>query len=78
MHMLNSERFYACSVDHMYTLDAVDARILLARDSAQEASLIELGNRLGLSRNTVHARLKRLRQTSALDSPEAQLGQASQ
>ena len=77
MHMLNSERFYACSVDHMYTLDAVDARILLARDSAQEASLIELGNRLGLSRNTVHARLKRLRQTSALGSPSATLSPSS-
>lgn len=77
MQMLIAEEISACSVDHMYTLDAVDARILLARDSAQDAPLIELSNRLGLSRNTVHARLKRLRQTAALGSPSATLSPSS-
>lgn len=55
----------------MYTLDATDARVLLERDSAPDASLIELGHRLGLSRNTVHARLKRLREQEALRPPSA-------
>jgi len=61
----------------MYNLDAVDARILLARDNSHDASLIELGNRLGLSRNTIHARLKRLREAHALGSPSAALSPAS-
>lgn len=61
----------------MYSVDAIDARILLARDSSQDASLIELGNRLGLSRNTVHARLKRLRDAEALRSPSAALSPSS-
>ncbi|WP_109474409.1 Lrp/AsnC family transcriptional regulator [Ornithinimicrobium cavernae] len=57
----------------MYSLDAVDARILLARDQSQDASLIEIGGRLGISRNTVHARLKRLRDGDALGPPSATL-----
>lgn len=61
----------------MYTLDAIDARILLARDSDQDASLIELANRLGLSRNTIHARLKRLRDAGTLASPSTALTPAS-
>ena len=64
-------------VCHMYSLDSVDAHILLARDEAQDASLIELGNRLGLSRNTVHARLKRLREHRALGAPSSALDPAS-
>ncbi|EMY33504.1 AsnC family transcriptional regulator [Arthrobacter crystallopoietes BAB-32] len=61
----------------MYSLDAIDARILLARDSSQDASLIEIGNRLGVSRNTVHARLKRLRDADALGPPSAALSPAA-
>ncbi|MDI3403282.1 Lrp/AsnC family transcriptional regulator [Streptomyces cavernicola] len=61
----------------MHSLDAVDARILLARDSSPEASLIEIGARLGVSRNTVHARLKRLRDSGALDTPSASLSPAA-
>lgn len=57
----------------MYTLDAVDARILLARDEAQDAPLIEIAGRLGVSRNTVHARLKRLRESDALRPPSTAL-----
>lgn len=60
----------------MYSLDAIDARILLARDSFPDASYIELGNRLGLSRNTIHARLKRLQQ-EALGSASAALAPSS-
>ncbi|MGC2940994.1 MULTISPECIES: Lrp/AsnC family transcriptional regulator [unclassified Brevibacterium] len=36
-----------------------------------------MSNRLGLSRNTVHARLKRLRRTGALGSPSATLSPSS-
>ncbi|MGX1702760.1 Lrp/AsnC family transcriptional regulator [Microbacterium sp. NPDC055357] len=61
----------------MYTLDATDARILLTRDSAQDASLIELGHRLGLSRNTIHARLKRLREHEALRPPSTSVTPSS-
>ncbi|MGV0813480.1 Lrp/AsnC family transcriptional regulator [Mycolicibacterium boenickei] len=57
----------------MYNLDAVDARILLARDSSREASLIEIGTRMKVSRNTVHARLKRLAEGGALGPPSAAL-----
>lgn len=61
----------------MYRLDSVDARILMARDEAQEASLIELGSLLGISRNTIHARLKRLRQQEVLGIPSSTLAPAS-
>lgn len=69
--MLDQSGSWAVLSDHMYTLDSVDARILLARDGSQDASVIELGNRLGLSRNTVHARLKRMREQEALGLPSA-------
>lgn len=61
----------------MHTLDTTDARILLLRDSNQDASLIEIGTRLGLSRNTVHARLKRLRDSAALGPYSANLAPSS-
>lgn len=61
----------------MYSVDAIDARILLARDSFPDASYIELGNRLGLSRNTIHARLKRLQHAEALGSPSSSLAPSS-
>lgn len=54
---------------HMYSLDAVDARILLARDSALDTPLIDTAAGLGLSRNTVHARLRRLREGGVLATP---------
>ena len=62
-----------CSVGQVHTLDAVDAQILLARDGATDASLIEISARLGISRNTVHARLKRLRGGGALRPPSTAL-----
>ena len=58
-----------CSVGQVHTLDAVDAQILLARDCDMDASLIEISARLGISRNTVHARLKKLREGVALRPP---------
>lgn len=66
-----------CIVWHMHSLDAVDARILLAKDSFEDASLIELGKRLGLSRNTIHARLKKIREANALGTASAALSPAS-
>lgn len=66
-----------CTIGHMYSLDAVDARIMLARDSSREASLIEISNRLGVSRNTVYARLKRLSEGGALSPPSSALAAAA-
>src|SRR5690625_4881631 len=66
-----------CIVWHMHSLDAVDARILLAKDSFEDASLIELGKRLGLSRNTIHARLKKIREANALGTASVALSPAS-
>ncbi|WP_449353777.1 AsnC family transcriptional regulator [Streptomyces malaysiensis] len=39
------------------TLDATDARILLALASEPRATVVALAEQLGLSRNTVQARL---------------------
>lgn len=50
----------------MHELDATDARILLERDRRHDATLIEIAQRLGISRNTVHARWKRLHEAGAL------------
>lgn len=57
----------------MYIIDETDARVLLARDSFPDAPLIELAGRLGLSRNTIHARLKRLREQNAIGNSSAAL-----
>ena len=50
----------------MPELDATDARILLALDDDPQASVMALATRLGLARNTVHARLRRLEDGGAL------------
>ncbi|GAA4316657.1 Lrp/AsnC family transcriptional regulator [Klenkia terrae] len=50
----------------VHTLDATDARILLALDEDPSASTMALATRLGLARNTVHARLRRLESDGAL------------
>ncbi|MFI7587951.1 Lrp/AsnC family transcriptional regulator [Spongisporangium articulatum] len=42
------------------TLDRLDARILLALDDDPEATVLSLARELGVARNTVHARLRRL------------------
>lgn len=56
MSTMNNER----------TLDATDARILLALDADPRATVVALAERLGLSRNTVQARVARMEQGSAL------------
>lgn len=44
----------------MDIIDPLDARILLALDDDPEATTLALSRRLGVARNTVHARLRRL------------------
>ena len=51
---------------HMPELDGTDARILLALREDARLSGVELAQRLGLSRNTVQARLARLESGDAL------------
>lgn len=48
------------------TLDGTDARILAALDADPQASVLGLSRTLGLARNTVHARLRRLEASGAL------------
>ncbi|MCF4121345.1 Lrp/AsnC family transcriptional regulator [Antribacter sp. KLBMP9083] len=49
-----------------YQLDPLDARLLLALDEDPEASVVSLARTLGVARNTVHARLRRLEKSHAL------------
>jgi len=44
----------------MSTVDPLDARILLALDDDPDATTLALSRRLGIARNTIHARLRRL------------------
>ena len=44
----------------MNAIDPLDARILLALDDDPEATTLALSRRLGIARNTVHARLRRV------------------
>lgn len=53
----------------MHSIDATDARVLLALDDDPQASVMALSTRLGLARNTVHARLRRLEDDSSGDGP---------
>ncbi len=50
----------------MTPLDATDARILSALDDDPAATALALSRTLGLARNTVHARLRRLESGGAL------------
>lgn len=52
------------------TLDATDARLLLALKADPRAPVVTLAQQLGLSRNTVQARLNRLEHQEALASFE--------
>lgn len=47
-------------------MDSLDARILLALDEDPDATALALAQRLGIARNTLGARLQRMRQTGAL------------
>ncbi|ROQ39730.1 DNA-binding Lrp family transcriptional regulator [Frondihabitans sp. PhB188] len=42
------------------TVDPLDARLILALDADPDATVVALAAKLGVSRNTVHARLKRM------------------
>jgi DNA-binding Lrp family transcriptional regulator len=50
----------------MRIIDPLDARILLALESDPEATTLALARSLGIARNTVHARLRRLTDGGAL------------
>jgi DNA-binding Lrp family transcriptional regulator len=50
----------------VYHLDALDARILLALDRDPSATILALSQTLGVARNTVNARLRRLTEGGAL------------
>lgn len=47
--------------------DAVDAQILVTLDDDPNASITQIAKTVGLSRNTVHARLQRLEKDGALE-----------
>lgn len=53
---------------HMSTLDATDAKLLLALGRNPRATGVELAQRLGLSRNTVQARIAKWEESGALGS----------
>jgi DNA-binding Lrp family transcriptional regulator len=50
----------------MTGIDALDARIILALDDDPDATILALSRALGIARNTVHARLRRLADNGAL------------
>jgi DNA-binding Lrp family transcriptional regulator len=50
----------------MLTMDALDARILLALDDDPDATSLALSQRLGIARNTLQARLRRLQGSGAI------------
>lgn len=64
MHSLSTDRH--ARLRHMTDLDGTDARILLALRDDARLSGVELAQRLGLSRNTIQARLARLESGDAL------------
>jgi DNA-binding Lrp family transcriptional regulator len=47
-------------------MDSLDARLLLALDDDPDASVLALSQALGIARNTVHSRLRRLTESGAL------------
>jgi len=50
----------------MTRIDALDARIILALDDDPDATILALSRALGIARNTIHARLRRLAADGAL------------
>jgi DNA-binding Lrp family transcriptional regulator len=59
------------------TLDETDARILLVLAEKPRATVVALAEHLGLSRNTVQARLARMERTGALGSTERRIAPES-
>ncbi len=50
----------------MHLIDALDAEILLTLDRDPQATVLSLSRTLGVARNTVHARLRRLADDGSL------------
>ena len=50
----------------MSPLDALDARLLLALEADGDATTLSLSRTLGIARNTVHARLRRMSEGGAV------------
>ena len=61
----------------MHDVDPLDARILLALDADPQSTVVALAERLGVSRNTVHARLGRLERDGALGPVSRRLDPAA-
>ncbi|WP_207455509.1 Lrp/AsnC family transcriptional regulator [Herbiconiux sp. SYSU D00978] len=61
----------------MLNLDGLDARILLARDLAPDATILDIASRLGVSRNTVHARVRRMQEGGALGPTSGRIAPAA-
>ena len=59
--------------DNPYQLDALDARILLALDADPEAGVLGLSRHLGISRNTISARMRRMIAAGALSAPSTRV-----
>lgn len=55
------------------TIDGLDARLLLKLAGNPRATTVALANEVGIARNTAHARLTRMEQNGALDSPERRI-----
>ena len=75
MHRITRSR--RAILRQMTDLDGTDARILLALREDSRLSGVELAQRLGLSRNTVQARLARLESGDALASTDRRVQQRS-
>lgn len=54
-------------------MDALDARIVLALDADPDATVLALARTLGVARNTVNARLRRMAVAGALAEPSRRL-----
>lgn len=61
------------TVNNERALDTTDARILLALGADPRATVVALSEHLGLSRNTVQARLTKMEQGGALTSFERRI-----
>ncbi len=61
----------------MTAIDALDARLLLALDDDPEATILALAGSLGVARNTVHARLRRLTASGTLKNYSRRLDPAA-
>jgi len=57
-------------------VDRLDAQILLALDDDPDATSLALARQLGVARNTLHARLQRMRSTGVLREPSRRVDPA--